>query len=288
MPIDLQLLRKDDEKIVRDWFKDHVVLHFETYGADKSPITRLVWSKPKEVWYRIYYIWHGGWLFVAGDLGEAVYQWNSELDLSFLAMCDLSYFGGKCQASSQEPKGKTWDRDRVQAQIEEWLKEWAEENPVDCPKCSTYTPGQSIEETPEDEDAPCSLCKGKEVVPRPALTFEECKDLMFQEDCVDLDDVIGHAHAWGQFMYEGEGLIVSTTKVPVVRAPRYYDGQKTEYPRWKLEDCYNVGYTWDLRTRAHLEGLKMAWKQLQEKCPNPCPTCGQYDPPRGTCHCGAR
>lgn len=288
-PIDLKKLRAYEDKLVADWFKNHVVREFVTYGADQpDPVIKLVWAQPKTGVNRINYLLYRGHLFVGGDLGDAVYEWSSQIGLPFLANCDISYFGGKCRASSSEPRGKQWFEERAQARIEEWLKNWADENPVPCPTCC------SVEALTQDvdPDSLCQTCKGEETVPRAPLTFQECVELHYDEDVYRLEEAIQNPHAWGLFASESKGLILSKEKEKrerYARGRRPGDHDDEAYPRMEF-DCeqYDIGYSWDLRTRGHLLGLQMAWKQLTEKCPNPCQTCGQYAPPRGTCHCGVR
>src|SRR5262249_18364121 len=148
---------------LRDWFKNHTAkLHKFTSDAHPGTLQKLIWHQPGTWVNCIQYVIDTSWLFVYGDLGEAVYEWSGSLSFDWLAGLDLDYFGSKCQASSEEPKGKTWDSDRVQAWIEEKLKEWAEENPI------INTDG------PEEGEQS-----------RTPLTFKECADLMWEEDLLD-------------------------------------------------------------------------------------------------------
>jgi hypothetical protein len=256
-------LRDRDVELVNDWFKNHKA----TLQVFEQPdpkfvdtITKLIWSQPGTGINRIIYLIHGSTLFVCGDLGDAVYQWHSQINLDFLSGLNLDYFGGKCLASSEEPRGKTWDPDRAKAFIEEHLAQWANDNPLPCPTCSDIHYN-----LPEELDC-CPTCKGEETVPRTPLTYQQCADLTYEEDVETLDEVIAHAHAWGRWMYEGKGLIVSNQKEKVER-DRYarrpvLPEDEEDYPRYHFEDSYDAGYTWDLRTRGHLLGLKMAYKQL--------------------------
>ena len=219
-----------DDLDIAEWFKDHqaTVAH-GTLG--NTPISRILWRKPGTWQYHVDYLIYGGVLFVCGDLDEATYEWPQAVDLPFLAGCGLDYFGSKCRASSSEPRGKTWSSERVQMWVEQKLAEWAAENPI----------------VDADDNE----------TPRAPLTFKQCVDLMDAEDCVDLDEAITHPHAWGNFLAEGTGLLVSDVK----------DTESGEYPRITFEDCgyFDVGYTWDMCTRAHLIGLTMAHAQLQAR-----------------------
>lgn len=238
------LTNEDDLIIAGEWFKDHKVRLYQTAtltaeGAKTYPITNLVWARPGSSIYRIDYLIYGATLFVTGDVGDAVYRWSEHLDLNFLAHLDTDYFGSKCMASDSEPRGKHWDEGRVKRWIEEKLAQWAEENP--------------IVDISGPEETECS---------RLALTFKQCRNLMLQEYREWLDDVMSHPGAWAAFCADSEGLILSDLKVK----QQHYLGNSVEaYPRMPFDDDYRVGYTWSLRTRSHLVGLKLAYEQLQQQ-----------------------
>lgn len=267
MPIDLQELRKHTEQLVLDWFPDHKATLTILPDPRGGEITKLIWAKPGTRINRIDYLIYRNVLFVTGDLGDAVYEFSSILDLPFLADCDLDYFGGKCRASSEEPRGRTWSHELAQKWIEEKLAEWAEENPLPCPTCCNI---DALLES-LDPELPCPTCKGEETVPRTPLTFEECAELMRDEDSEYLEDVIHSSHSWGLFVSETTGLILSNEKFKEDDDSfgRKRRQSKEEYPRFSFDsEYYEVGRTWDIRTRGHLKGLKLAWKQLQNSDAN--------------------
>lgn len=71
-------------------FKDHV-------ATERDGVTR--WAKPGTNIDSLNYIVRGRYLFVYGDLGDAIYAWSQEITLEWVAGCNLDYFAGKCQAS---------------------------------------------------------------------------------------------------------------------------------------------------------------------------------------------
>lgn len=92
----------------KGWFSDH-----RADITEAGDIKHLTWRKPGTSVYRVdYFMWQGN-LFVSGDIGDAVYQWASKIDLKFLATCDLAYFAGKCQASPYGRGFKSWDQERA-------------------------------------------------------------------------------------------------------------------------------------------------------------------------------
>lgn len=90
--------------------KDHV-LDSRCYQTDTdgSVIETFTIKKPGTRIYRIDYIIRDNILFVSGDCGEAIYQWSSDINLEFLAICGLDYFKGKCRASEVGQDFRQWD-----------------------------------------------------------------------------------------------------------------------------------------------------------------------------------
>lgn len=56
-------------------------------------------GRPHSSFEEIFFHVFGGTLFVTGDLGSAVYRWETPITLSGLSGCHLGYFVGKCEAS---------------------------------------------------------------------------------------------------------------------------------------------------------------------------------------------
>lgn len=114
------LYKKEDKNIREDWFKNHIP-EFIDYGN----LIKIKWREPG-TWNMaiVYYIdCKMGYLMVAGDLGEAIYQWSPPIGINFLGGCDLSYFDSKCQASSCGERGKTWNSEVAEAQVREIFNE---------------------------------------------------------------------------------------------------------------------------------------------------------------------
>jgi hypothetical protein len=129
-----------DEKRIRENYKDHIVEYNKYFklhenGGVLDEIEVIKWRKPGTCCYYIKYIIDGGFLFVSGDLGEAIYQWSDKINLEFLAKCDIYYFIGKCRASEVGRDFKDWDEERAK----EVLKEYSEDH-----KCFSW---KEFEET---------------------------------------------------------------------------------------------------------------------------------------------
>ena len=87
-----------------NWFQNHkakssttsMVLGDSTIGLGTTIIN---WQNPNSWNYGCVFIIHKRWLIVTGDIGEAVYEWSSDITLEFLGGIDFSYFHSKCQSS---------------------------------------------------------------------------------------------------------------------------------------------------------------------------------------------
>ena len=112
-------------KMHRESFKNHVA---DVRG--QGDMITINWARPGTRNYSIHYamgLFNPGLLIVAGDMGEAVYQWSDAISLSFLADCELDYFAGKCRASETGKEYRHWYQEKVEAALEEHEKELLEE-----------------------------------------------------------------------------------------------------------------------------------------------------------------
>lgn len=110
-----------DALLCAQYFAKH---HAEYSRAElgRATVERLIWREPGTSINRVDYLCDGGRLFVAGDLGDAIYITGAH-DLAWWTRCDLSYFASKCDASEYGRGYKTWDdaecRARVNGQVEQ-------------------------------------------------------------------------------------------------------------------------------------------------------------------------
>lgn len=82
--------------------------HVATVKLDQEGIYILRWQKPGTWINAVEYVIRLNSLLVWGDLGEAIYQWSSNINLAFLAGLDIDYFRGKCQASEEGRGFEYW------------------------------------------------------------------------------------------------------------------------------------------------------------------------------------
>jgi len=85
------------EQDIRGWFKDHIATH---KPASIDGMDVYSWRKPGTGINSIDYTVKGSYLICTGDQGDAIYQWSQPVTVYFLGGLDLSYFTGKCRASS--------------------------------------------------------------------------------------------------------------------------------------------------------------------------------------------
>lgn len=114
-------------KIIDGWFKNHTTHHSVLKDEHGFEVERLMWGEVGTPVCRVYYLRYGSVLMVFGDLGDAIYQWNGDIDLRWISTCDLSYFAGKCQASEEGRGYKVWSADRARERLDEIAAQEAEE-----------------------------------------------------------------------------------------------------------------------------------------------------------------
>lgn len=107
-----------EDQIRSDWFPDHVIELKDGW---------YVWHKPGTSIYYVRYRVDGRCLIVTGDIGEAVYEWNSPISLEWVAGCHLDYFASKCMASEYGRGYKSWDRTKANQFLDQWWEEEIED-----------------------------------------------------------------------------------------------------------------------------------------------------------------
>jgi hypothetical protein len=92
-------MREEEQYIREHWFNDHQAYH-SRYICEKeswpSPIEHLIWSTPTGGYNDIEYWDTHGILTVRGDLGVAVYQWDTlKREMSRWTLLGLEQFADK-------------------------------------------------------------------------------------------------------------------------------------------------------------------------------------------------
>lgn len=117
--------KMDHDKMIREkWFKDHKAAYSVLDDGQGHKVERLYWAKPNSSFYSVLYLFYNGTLFIAGDLGEAVYRWHPDIGaMKDLAGLDLDYFKGKCCASEVGRDFIQWDDDEAERRARQWVEE---------------------------------------------------------------------------------------------------------------------------------------------------------------------
>ena len=116
---------RDIEEITKNWFKDH-----KAVLTNQGNIEVLDWRKPDTNIFSIRYVFDGFFMYVSGDLGEAVFRFSEAAYLHRTAYYSLDYFESKMRAFCDER------RDFSQEKAIEYLKE--RRNDYDTPDESAY------------------------------------------------------------------------------------------------------------------------------------------------------
>lgn len=102
-------ITQQSETCRKEWFKEHKA-ELAYLASDLANGIKLInWQNPKSWNYGCRFIVHRRWLCVVGDIGEATFEWSSDITLEFLAQIDFGYFLSKCRASPEGLKFEDFD-----------------------------------------------------------------------------------------------------------------------------------------------------------------------------------
>lgn len=176
-------MKKDEQEKQRiiNTFENHIIRDHQVIFRAGSPRVEVMTfgDKNGSLNCRIDYMIRNGALAVYGDLGESIYRWYGEISLEWIATCDLGYFHGKCEASSEGDGGgqgarpHDWDGDQAKTEIMDSLRERIKDGSIP----TTYykdTTGAKHElemclESCHNQQEFCSYCQRED----PALAFKD-------------------------------------------------------------------------------------------------------------------
>ncbi len=132
--------------IKNHWFPNHKaeIINVSAESIVGEDFTIIKWHQPGTSFYSVTYIIRRNYLYVSGDIGEAVYCWGSTISPEFLAVCSLDYFAGKCQASEYGRGYKTWNGDIAYKSCISYIKDMIAEE-----TCDNYYPVVAEDVSPE-------------------------------------------------------------------------------------------------------------------------------------------
>lgn len=100
----------------KTFFKDHIATMTVHDGLNV-----LEWSKPGTNNGRMNFVFHKNFVYVSGDMREAVYDCTWKTSLGSCANTDFGYFNGKLSCATHGKKD--WDSDKLLKDVEQWKKE---------------------------------------------------------------------------------------------------------------------------------------------------------------------
>lgn len=125
------------EGIRKEWFPEHRAERHIFKDEAGNTIEHIRWANPSSWAFMVHYFIWGGMLTVCGDIGEAVYQWGSPVNLDFLAGCNPDYFAEKCRGIEGLPAdANEWDEEKATDYMGELLEERDEDDPPERDKPS--------------------------------------------------------------------------------------------------------------------------------------------------------
>lgn len=111
-------------KLAKENFKDHVA----SFSQLNEYTQEVEFKKPGTCHYYVRFVMSGNYLFVCGDLGEAVYQLTQQARIDRIAGgYDLGYLTGKLRTGNKY----TFDYDTAVEDIKEDMEEWEAEDLTD-------------------------------------------------------------------------------------------------------------------------------------------------------------
>ena len=117
-------MREIKKEIREDWFKDHIA----NYEEVNERLRVLDWKRTQSSTYRVRYVMDGSYLYISGDLGEAVFNLTWEATLESFQDINLGYFHSKLSAYGDNKK--YWDseeaKDRLQEEVDELEKNFVD------------------------------------------------------------------------------------------------------------------------------------------------------------------
>lgn len=104
----------ESTKEIREyWFKDHQV-----NIVSNLPMTVINWRKPDTGIFAVRFVLDKNYMYVSGDIGDAVFRFTQEADIRCIANYNLQYFHEKLSAFSN-PK-YDFDEEQARKELQGW------------------------------------------------------------------------------------------------------------------------------------------------------------------------
>lgn len=121
----MEYIEKVTKLIREDWFEGHQIKRFE----GEEGFQRISFGKEGTQLYQVDYVLSDDFVFVSGDLGDAVYKLGFKASLDNLKGLSLSGFT-RCLTAHEKNR---WDLDSglAQEEIEDYILDWCDAETVD-------------------------------------------------------------------------------------------------------------------------------------------------------------
>jgi len=107
------------DEVKNHWFKDH-----KATLSECGDLVVLDWKQPETIIFSVRYVFDRNYMYVSGDLGEAVFHFTEKAIPERIARYNTDYFCEKLSAFSG-PK-RDFDRLRANEYLNEMTRDWEE------------------------------------------------------------------------------------------------------------------------------------------------------------------
>ncbi|MDH2337327.1 hypothetical protein [Clostridium perfringens] len=112
MSRDIEISKEVREK----WFKNHIA----KVEFDSEDLKIINWGQPGTNLYRVRYVFDKNRLYISGDIGSAIFQVSSKIDINFFKDINIWYFFDKLEAMSCNRYD--WSSEECVSSLDEWFK----------------------------------------------------------------------------------------------------------------------------------------------------------------------
>ncbi|WP_075824162.1 hypothetical protein [Clostridium perfringens] len=106
----------ETSKEVREkWFKNHIA----KVEFDSEDLKIINWGQPGTNLYRVRYVFDKNRLYISGDIGSAIFQVGSKIDINFFKDINIWYFFDKLEAMSCNRYD--WSVKECLRSLDEWI-----------------------------------------------------------------------------------------------------------------------------------------------------------------------
>lgn len=223
-------------------FKDHVA-EYERSTLLGSPIERILWRNPQSSNYYMSFLAIERNLIVTGDAYDAIYEVSYRHSMQFWAGTDACYLSGKLRGLNGHPdEAQVWDYRKAEEALvreKDALRKEVLEDYKD--RFRNEVDPDSDENTDEGFKAYCEK-KDKELETEDPDDYDFAIKRWMLWNEHKPEEHTGDAHSWGSFLSDHGQEIFGDCDLP-----------------------YSIGFKRNPQIDFHLEGLRMAIKQLEAR-----------------------